>query len=171
MVSLEFFHWHNPSDRTMALGSTQPLTEMNTRSISWGGKSGRCVRLTTLPTSWAIVTKSGNLNFLESSGPLQACNGDWFLNDGVGQCWGKATRVAMWRLALSRAAYPWHYVLWQCCQLWECEGQLLFATGGTMFVLTDSSNIENTHNGWQLIYSENKSKLIYVIVTIKVSAA
>ena len=30
------FHSHNPSDRTMTLGSTQPLTEMNTRSISWG---------------------------------------------------------------------------------------------------------------------------------------
>jgi len=30
------FHWHNPTDRTMALGSTQPLTEMSTRSISWG---------------------------------------------------------------------------------------------------------------------------------------
>jgi hypothetical protein len=30
------FHWRNPSDRTMALGSTQPLTEMSTRSISWG---------------------------------------------------------------------------------------------------------------------------------------
>ena len=29
-------HWHNPSDRTMALGSTEPLTEMSTRSISWG---------------------------------------------------------------------------------------------------------------------------------------
>jgi hypothetical protein len=29
------FHWHNPSDRTMALGSTQPITEMSTRSISW----------------------------------------------------------------------------------------------------------------------------------------
>jgi len=43
------FHWHISSDRTMALGSTQPLTEMSTRSISWG-KSGRCVvRLTTLP--------------------------------------------------------------------------------------------------------------------------
>ena len=25
-----------PSDRTMALGSTQPLTEMSTGSISWG---------------------------------------------------------------------------------------------------------------------------------------
>ena len=30
------FHWHNPSDRIMALGSTQPLTEMSTRSIYWG---------------------------------------------------------------------------------------------------------------------------------------
>jgi hypothetical protein len=26
----------NPSDRTMALGSTQPLTQMSTTSISWG---------------------------------------------------------------------------------------------------------------------------------------
>ena len=33
---IEIFHRHNPSDRTMALGSTQPLTEMSTRSISWG---------------------------------------------------------------------------------------------------------------------------------------
>jgi hypothetical protein len=36
-------HWifplTNPSDRTMALGSTQPLTEMSTRSISWGVKA------------------------------------------------------------------------------------------------------------------------------------
>ena len=30
------FHRHNPSDRTMALGSTQPPTEMSTRRISWG---------------------------------------------------------------------------------------------------------------------------------------
>jgi hypothetical protein len=30
------YHWHNPSCRTMALGSTQPLTEMSTRCISWG---------------------------------------------------------------------------------------------------------------------------------------
>jgi hypothetical protein len=30
------FHWYNPSDRTMALGSTQPLKEMSTTSISWG---------------------------------------------------------------------------------------------------------------------------------------
>ena len=29
------FHWHNPSGPTMAVGSTQPLTEMSTRNISW----------------------------------------------------------------------------------------------------------------------------------------
>ena len=40
-----------------------------------GGKGGRCLRLTTLPPSCAVVMKSGNLNFLEPSGPLQACNG------------------------------------------------------------------------------------------------
>jgi len=28
-----------------------------------------------VPTSCAVVTKSGTLNFLEPSGPLQACNG------------------------------------------------------------------------------------------------
>jgi hypothetical protein len=33
---MEFFIYINPSDRTMALGSTQPLTEMSTGSISWG---------------------------------------------------------------------------------------------------------------------------------------
>jgi len=34
-VSLNFFI-DNPSGRTMALGLTQPLTEMSTRSVSWG---------------------------------------------------------------------------------------------------------------------------------------
>jgi len=34
-----------------------------------------CVSLTTLPQSFASVTKSGNLNFLEPPGPVQACNG------------------------------------------------------------------------------------------------
>jgi len=58
----------------MALGSTQLLTEMCT-GVFTRGKGGRCVRLTTLPPSCAAVTKSRNLNFLEPSGPVQACNG------------------------------------------------------------------------------------------------
>jgi hypothetical protein len=41
------FHWHNPFGRTMALGSSQPLTEMSTTNISWWIKGCRCVRLTT----------------------------------------------------------------------------------------------------------------------------
>jgi hypothetical protein len=40
-----------------------------------GGKCGRCVRLTNLLSPCAVVMKSGYLNFLEPSGPLQAYNG------------------------------------------------------------------------------------------------
>jgi hypothetical protein len=37
-----FFNWPNPSSRTMALGSTHPLTEMSTKNLT-GGK-GRPAR-------------------------------------------------------------------------------------------------------------------------------
>ena len=47
------FHWHNPSSRTVALGLTQPPTQMSTRNTSLGGEGGRCVGLTTLPPSCA----------------------------------------------------------------------------------------------------------------------
>jgi hypothetical protein len=47
-----FFSDIFPSDRTMALGSTQPLVKMSTRNVP-GGKDGRCVRLTTSPPSRA----------------------------------------------------------------------------------------------------------------------
>ena len=46
----------------MALGLIQPVTEMSTRNISWGVMA-------------AGVLKFGNLNLLEPSGPVQACNG------------------------------------------------------------------------------------------------
>ena len=42
------FHYINPSDRTIALGSIQPLTGMSTRNE---GKGDRCTGLTTLPPS------------------------------------------------------------------------------------------------------------------------
>ena len=50
----------------MALGSTQPLTEMRTRSASWGYKATGA-RMTNVQPSCAVVTQSGNLNFLEPS--------------------------------------------------------------------------------------------------------
>jgi len=72
MVSLNFFYWHNPPGRTMALGSTRPLTEMSTRNVSWG-KGGRCWQPYHL--HMPIVLISGSLKLLEPSGPVQACNG------------------------------------------------------------------------------------------------
>jgi hypothetical protein len=41
-MSLDIFHWFNPSSRIMALGSNQPLIEMSTMNLP-GGK-GRPVR-------------------------------------------------------------------------------------------------------------------------------
>jgi len=38
---IEICLWYNPSGRTMTLGPTQPLTEMSTRDISWGGGGKR----------------------------------------------------------------------------------------------------------------------------------
>jgi hypothetical protein len=69
---IEIFHWHNPFGRTLAIGSTQPLTEKSATNISWGGKAGRCVGLTTLPPSCADC-----LEIWEplSPGTLRACPG------------------------------------------------------------------------------------------------
>jgi len=59
--------WHNPSGRTMALGFTQPLTEMRTRNISWVWRQPvrRADNLTT-STCWS----SWNLGALVSWSPL-----------------------------------------------------------------------------------------------------
>ena len=65
------FHWHNPSGCTMALGSTQPLTEMSTRNISWR-KGSPYVGLITLSPSCANC-----LEIWEPQTPetLRACPG------------------------------------------------------------------------------------------------
>ena len=69
------FHWHNPSGRTMALGSTQPLTEMSTKNISWGVKAAGAYSWQPYHIHVPIFLKSGSLNLLEPSGPVQHCNG------------------------------------------------------------------------------------------------
>jgi len=63
---------YNPSSRTVALESTQPLTEMSTRNTSWGVKGGRCVRLTTLPPSCADCLEIWEP---QPPGTLRACPG------------------------------------------------------------------------------------------------
>jgi hypothetical protein len=66
---------HNHSSRTMALGSTQPLTEMSTRNISLGIKAAVAERSKPYHLHVATVLKSGSLNLLEPSGSVQVCNG------------------------------------------------------------------------------------------------
>ena len=71
-VSLEFFIDIILPAALWPLGSTQPLTEMSTRNISWVGKGGRWVGLTSLPTSCADCLEIWEPQL---PGTLRACPG------------------------------------------------------------------------------------------------
>jgi len=66
------FHKHNRSGRTMALVSTQPLTEMSTRNIFWGvGRPvGREDNITTFMYHFFLEVWEA-----EHPGILRACPG------------------------------------------------------------------------------------------------
>ena len=67
------FHGRNPSGRTMALGWTQPLTEMSTSNISWGGglKAAGAQGWQPCHLHVSIVMKSARLRLQETAGPVQ----------------------------------------------------------------------------------------------------
>jgi hypothetical protein len=54
---IDFFDLPNPSSRTMALRSTQPLTEMSTSNFP-GRKNDWRVGLTTLPSSMSRMSEN-----------------------------------------------------------------------------------------------------------------
>jgi len=61
----------------MVLGLTQPVVKNEYQEYSWGQR--RPVRKAdNLPPYYAVVTKSGSLNFSEPCGPVQTCYGTAF---------------------------------------------------------------------------------------------
>ena len=74
MVSLEFFSDIKLPVVLWSWGRLR-LQQKRVPGVFLGDKGSRCVGLTNLSPSCAVVMKSGNLNFLEPSGPVLACNG------------------------------------------------------------------------------------------------
>jgi hypothetical protein len=63
---VDFLNLPNPPSSTMALESTQPLTEISSRKFP-GGRAGRPVGLTTLPPS--VCRMSENVGASTSQSP------------------------------------------------------------------------------------------------------
>ena len=68
------FHWHKILPIALWPGVDSDSNRNGYQEFP-GGKGGRCVRLTTLPPSCAVVTRSGNLNFWNPLGHSRPITG------------------------------------------------------------------------------------------------
>jgi hypothetical protein len=73
-----FFNWPNPSSRIMALGSTQPLTEMSTRNLPAGKGRPVCGADNLTATCESIVYKMWEPQHLTTLWAFMACYRDSF---------------------------------------------------------------------------------------------
>jgi hypothetical protein len=69
---IQIFHWHNPSGRSVALGSTQSLREMSTRHVFRGVKEAGAYGWK--PCHFHVLTVQKSWKSLPSGG-LRACPG------------------------------------------------------------------------------------------------
>jgi len=102
------FHWHNPSGRTMALGLTRPLTEMSTRIFPRGLNTAGVQGWQPYHFYVPIVLKSGSLNLLKPSGPVQACNWISFLLTTYQMLWCLFRKLNLFNAAVRVSSLQTH---------------------------------------------------------------
>jgi hypothetical protein len=87
-----FFSLPNPSSRTMALGSTQPLTQMSTRNLPGGKKRLACRADNPTAIYEPNVWKCGSLHFATLRAST-ACTGKTLPLPGYGDAWVSEDRA------------------------------------------------------------------------------
>jgi len=101
IVPLELFIDINLLATLWLWGWLQPVTEMSTTNISWGVKLASAYGWQPYHLHVPTVFKSGSLNLLEPSGPIQDCHGfalPFYINS-VGQYWD------VWKVSLMLLHY------------------------------------------------------------------
>jgi len=113
-------HWHNPSGDTMAVGLTQPPTEMSSRNIFWGVKAAGAYGWQPYHRHVPIVLKSRSFTLQEASGPVQASNGIALQRFGKPLC---QLRLIGSDSVCLRRGRTWHddWCKLLICRIWKNE--------------------------------------------------